>query len=238
MRIAIFTLSLAIALGSVAGVSLAAPVCGDVNRSNTVTASDALAVLRAAVGQDVGLICPLLGAVPQTGQTFDHGPGSDGVLRPGIGRFLTANGDGTVTDDTTGLMWQLHDDADHAPRLYSWSAENDDMNGTLVTGLLEDLNEGEGFAGHNDWRIPSILELFSIVNYDRKQPSVSPEFHADCEESCALGSCACTAIDCYWSSSTYQFAPSQAWTVNFNAGEAQGSGKTTFCFARAVRDAS
>lgn len=37
-------------------------VCGDVNQSSTVTSSDALAVLREAVGLDVGLTCDLCGS--------------------------------------------------------------------------------------------------------------------------------------------------------------------------------
>ena len=40
-----------------AGPAAAASICGDVNDSGTVTASDALSVLKAAVGQAVELLC-------------------------------------------------------------------------------------------------------------------------------------------------------------------------------------
>jgi hypothetical protein len=43
---------------TLATVAHAAPVCGDVNDNDSVTSSDALAVLRYSVGQQVDLICP------------------------------------------------------------------------------------------------------------------------------------------------------------------------------------
>src|SRR4051812_39636776 len=111
------------ALIACAGVSAAPakafaadPVCGDVNRSGTVTTTDALAVLRKSVGQPAPLICPVPGGPLETGQTtcFNttgnviacSGTGEDGDLRLGLSRSFTDNGDGTITDNKTGLMWE------------------------------------------------------------------------------------------------------------------------------------
>ncbi|MEZ4649872.1 MAG: DUF1566 domain-containing protein [Candidatus Eisenbacteria bacterium] len=67
----------------------------------------------------------------------------------GINGFVD-NGDGTITDSATGLMWMQED------------------NGAGVT--WEDAlsySESLSFAGHDDWRLPNAKELQSIVDYTR-----------------------------------------------------------------------
>jgi len=44
-----------------------------------------------------------------TGQTTSYGPGSDGDLQKGVVRQYVDNGDGTITDLKTGLMWEKKD---------------------------------------------------------------------------------------------------------------------------------
>ena len=46
----------------------------------------------------------------QTGQTTAYGTGSDGDLQKGASQSFTDNGDGTITDNTTGLMWEKKSD--------------------------------------------------------------------------------------------------------------------------------
>ncbi len=58
------------------------------------------------------------------------------------------NGDGTVTDLNTGLMWQKTPDF---------------VKRTLVEA--EAYAESLGLAGYGDWRLPTIKELFSIVDF-------------------------------------------------------------------------
>ena len=87
------------------------------------------------------------------------------------------NGDGTVTDDSTGLMWekktqppnQYVDDVHNVTAVYSWSAPGvtgTEPDGTAFTMFLRLLNEN-GFAGHSDWRLPTRQELLSIVDASR-----------------------------------------------------------------------
>jgi len=59
------------------------------------------------------------------------------------------NGDGTITDRSTGLMWEKQGSS---YRRRCWGA----------TGHVEDLN-GERFLGHNDWRVPTLEELLSLM---------------------------------------------------------------------------
>ncbi len=72
----------------------------------------------------------------------------------GINNFVD-NGDGTITDRATGLMWQKTDDGN----TYCWQA-------ALAYA------EGLSLAGHGDWRLPNAKELQSIVDYTRS-PSVT-----------------------------------------------------------------
>ena len=59
-------------------------------------------------GDDEGGDCPPFPApVAATGQSVPYGPGDDGEYQMGVSvdsRF-TDNGDGTVTDNLTGLIW-------------------------------------------------------------------------------------------------------------------------------------
>ena len=65
----------------------------------------------------------------------------------------TDNGDGTVTDDVTGLMWQQ----DPGEKVEYAQA---------VAGA-----EDFALAGYTDWRLPSIKELYSLINFSGVDPS-------------------------------------------------------------------
>lgn len=59
----------------------------------------------------------------------------------------TDNGDGTITDNISGLMWEK------GFRQITWAgAENDAKN--AITG------------GYTDWRVPTIKELYSLMNFN------------------------------------------------------------------------
>jgi hypothetical protein len=64
----------------------------------------------------------------------------------------TDNGDGTITDNVTGLMWEQ---SPSQGKKFTWKEA---MNG------LDDFNT-QNFAGYSDWRIPTLKELYSIVQF-------------------------------------------------------------------------
>ncbi|PKN55000.1 MAG: hypothetical protein CVU56_23545 [Deltaproteobacteria bacterium HGW-Deltaproteobacteria-14] len=67
---------------------------------------------------------------------------------------LQDNGDGTVTDAATGLVWQRANGQQSAGDLqFSWKE---------ALAYCEAL----ALAGHDDWRLPDVRELQSIVDYD------------------------------------------------------------------------
>jgi hypothetical protein len=117
------------------------------------------------------------------------------------------------------------------------------MDGTIVTALLDTLNDVGGggancFAGHCDWRIPNLHELESIVNIENYNPAVSPAFNTACVPACTVLTCSCTQPSDYWSSSTYQVFPRQAWYTYFYNGEMFANGKSISKHVRAVRGGS
>ena len=184
--------------------------------------------------------CPV---VLETGQATSFGPGSDGDLLKGVARSYTDNGDGTITDNVTGLMWEkksddgsIHDEDD----TYTWGDSHSPfaMNGTMVTTFLATLNAGGGFAGHTDWRIPNRFELESLVNLGTVGPAVSNAFGTGCSAGCTVTTCSCTSSTSYWSSTTYQFIHDSAWTVVFTIGTNSPNFKSESNYVRAVRGGS
>ena len=179
-------------------------------------------------------------AFPATGQTtcWDFsgtvisctGTGQDGEIQAGATLSYTDNGDGTVTDNNTGLMWEkksadgtIHD----KDTTYTWA--------NAFAVHIAGLNAGGGFAGHSDWRLPNVKELQSIVNYENFNPSVSSAFNTSCSATCTVLTCSCTAASNYWSSSTSANFPTLAWDVFFNFGLVSAVGKSNSIVVRAVR---
>lgn len=75
--------------------------------------------------------------------------GAEGYGKPD----LTDNGDGTVTDAASGLMWTQTDNGSAV----SWEA---------ALRWAGEMNAA-AYLGHTDWRVPNVKELQGIVNYTR-----------------------------------------------------------------------
>jgi hypothetical protein len=188
--------------------------------------------------------CDVAIGLPQaTGQTTSYGPGSDGDLQKGLGRSFTDNGDGTITDNVTGLMWEKKSDdggVHDKDNTYTWGMTSPPytMNGTMVTTFLAALNSGGGFAGYTDWRIPNLNELETIRNLETAGPAAYAEFNNGCTGGCTVTTCSCTRSTYHWSSSTYRNAQGGAWDVYFHDGYTYAGNKTDVFAVRAVRAGS
>jgi hypothetical protein len=157
------------------------------------------------------------------------GTGQDGDIKAGAVLSYTDNGDGTITDNNTGLMWEKKSDdgtIHDKDTTYTW----DNAFAVHIAGL-----NSAAFAGHTDWRLPNIKELQSIVNYENVAPAVSPAFNTGCVAACTVATCSCTAAAGSWSSSTYANVPTLAWGVAFNDGVVNSGFKSNTFRVRAVR---
>jgi len=119
---------------------------------------------------------------------------------------FTDNGDQTVTDNVTGLMWQRNtQDADL------------DQNGTTTWREALAYCESLQLAGHTDWRLPNRMELLSLVEH-----SQSPALGIQDDNLAGI------LFPHYWTSTTNIWHPWRAWLVDFTDGKLQSQAKSTY----------
>ena len=82
------------------------------------------------------------------------------------------HGDGTVTDTKTALMWKQCPEGQNGSSCSFHSGVADVYTWEEALKRAEALNKS-GFAGYNDWRVPNIKELASLVALDRFSPSIN-----------------------------------------------------------------
>ncbi len=141
------------------------------------------------------------------------GCGKDGIssytrcVQGGVSttQSLTNNGNGTVTDSSTHLMWQ----------------QGEDVTVTWVAALT--YCEGSTLAGYTDWRLPNHRELLSLVDDTSTNPSINTTMFPG------------AFTQPYWSSTTMSSYTWDAMHVNFVRGYTNGYDKTTAFHARCVR---
>src|SRR6185295_61076 len=161
----------------------------------------------------------------------------DGAVQAGATLSYTDNGDGTITDDNTGLMWEKKGDN---------GGLHDKDNGYVWTGTgtqetiwdwLDDVNAegGTGFAGYDDWRVPNAKELQTLVNFQNSPPMTSGAFNANCVPGATVLTGSCTPMTGYTSSTTWARSTGMAWGVSFYEGLLFPYDKTSGLRVRAVR---
>jgi formylglycine-generating enzyme required for sulfatase activity len=152
--------------------------------------------------------------LPDTGQTGSYtstpGEDSDYLINP---PSYTDNGDGTITDNNTLLMWQKTDGGEMTFEDASQYCKN------LTLG------------GYNDWRLPTGIELLSINNYNNLNPALDVSVFTQ------------TNAQYWWTSEKRADDSTFIWVVNAGGGigahpenETVSSGGTRIFCTRAVRD--
>ena len=172
----------------------------------------------------------------------------------GKGGTYTDNCDGTVTDSTTNLVWEQKTDGGgvhDVNNLYNWSMGSPwNFDGAAKTVFLDQLNCQGAYTsgctpwlGYTDWRLPNTVELNGREPVEGPGSATggivamtasgcgAPTYSAPCINP-IFGP---TKPDIYWSPTTLQSAPSNAWVVTFYNGMFGTSGKTYYNYARAVR---
>lgn len=82
------------------------------------------------------------------------------------------NGNGTVTDTQTGLMWKQCAEGQNGADCQGCGGE---FNWDVAMQIPKTLNLRGGFAGYRDWRLPTKDELTSLVMHGRTSPAICTE---------------------------------------------------------------
>jgi hypothetical protein len=203
-------------------------------------------------------------------------------------RFVD-NGDGTISDRRTGLMWEKKNNSPEFNQFFSnphgaavglrWAAGCGDPDGCQVEqeaaatctsgavgaplacdmcsiicevdpnvagaytawGYLNRIN-AEAFAGHDDWRIPTLDELRTLLDLSNSGHAVDPAFNtaacaADCTDE-TDEACSCNLPGTYLTSSaaaTSTPSYTRVWMVSFGSGAITTETAGSYARARLVR---
>jgi hypothetical protein len=171
--------------------------------------------------------------VPATGvgdlAAYTEDPREDGATKFGIvwpnPRF-TDNGNGTVTDNLTKLVWLKNANAAGGTMIWADALA---YCAVLADGQA-DLTDGS-MAGQ--WRLPSVRELESLICANYKTPSLSNTVGtAKWTEGAPFSS---VQSNIYWSSTSRVGNTSNAWRVEFNSGSVAVNVKTNSYYVWPVR---
>jgi hypothetical protein len=127
------------------------------------------------------------------------------------------NADGTVQDNTTGLLWKRCSEGQSGVAC---------DNGTAVTYSWQDalsMAADTDFAGVKGWRLPTITELATLLEYQCTMPAIN------------LRVFPATPAANFWSATPYAGYANGAWNLNFNDGVHDNSSKNYRLYIRLVR---
>jgi len=138
-------------------------------------------------------VCDSTPYCPEEGEEF-YGQDACYTINP---PDLTDNGDGTVTDNLTGLIWEQQTE-ESEPKLYTYS--------DAVT-YCDELTLG----GNDDWRMPTRKEFSTILNFSRVSPALDMVYFPN-----YTGTTPNEVY--YWTSSEHHDDPSQVWAILISFG--------------------
>ncbi|MFC1669324.1 DUF1566 domain-containing protein [Spirochaetota bacterium] len=140
----------------------------------------------------------------------------------------TYSDDHTTEDNVTKLVWKT-------------CTEGMEYNGANCTGTAETMtwhdatdtccalnsaNSGSGYAGRTDWRLPSINELITIVDYGKSEPAIDETYFPN-TQGAGLGETP------YWASSEFRNKKS-SYVLYFNNGTVLYWNKSDSVYVRCV----
>jgi len=153
------------------------------------------------------------------------------------GRYLDHHDD-TVTDYSTGLMWKKFSEGQRSitcgkgmVRQYTWEYAVNRFRQT-------------SFAGYNDWRLPTVEELRSLISCEQKLATNLTDNHYSAfsmQKQCRKPTInrdvfPNTSPTHYWTSTTFYNKEEYAWSLQFDSGQDEENLKYYNASVRLVRD--
>jgi len=136
------------------------------------------------------------------------GTGQDGELQKGAVRSFTDNGDGTITDNNSGLIWQKQDSGSTYTNANAFAYCN--ANTAALPG--------------SSWRLPNAYELYSILDFGvASAPFINGTYFP------------ATQSANYLSSTSYPSGKGSSIVVSFSIGNAASLAKAGSTYVRCVR---
>jgi len=189
---------------------------------------------------------------PQPGQAFYGQDAQHQGIQPSYTK-LDENGNALpdsatvwsmVRDNVTGLIWEVKtndDDIHNRDDTYTWCDSTLESpgycTGTNDTETFIATLNSEQFGGFNDWRLPTVQELATLLKSNVSNPAIDTNFFPN-----TLQSGSYPIYTGYWSSTIVAGSSSQAWEVEFDDGGIikQSCREDSFCknLVRAVRGVS
>lgn len=178
--------------------------------------------------------------LPDTGQTDCYDNAGNKINCPAAGQPLhgqdaqyygpapsytaqTIGGDVVVTDNNSNLIWQQNTADVNGDGLIT---ESNYPTGDWTTWQEAfDYCNGLAFGNSSNWRLPTVMELESIIDYGRSDsPFINPVFQSEPYN--------------YWSTTIYAYHTPEVWCVHFDLGHCNVSGRSPldYQFVRCVRD--
>jgi len=123
-----------------------------------------------------------------------------------------------VQDNVTGLVWEVKTTTagiHNKDNTYRWGGDtaigkgHPNAQGTYYDPSWNELVQGsniDNLCGYNNWRVPTVAELSSIVNKGTFNPAIDTNYFPN------------TVPSLFWSSSPFAGIPSIAWNIDFNYG--------------------
>jgi uncharacterized protein DUF1566 len=144
--------------------------------------------------------------------------------------FYTDHGDGTVTDEIAGLMWQKCSAGlsgagctTGTAATYNWYEATGTADATYNPGGAVDYCGDLTTGGYTDWCLPDYHELLGIADYGQYNPAIDTVAFPG------------TPSSDFWSSSYLVSNPDYAWYVYFHHGHVYDGYKTDVEDVRCVR---
>jgi len=181
----------------------------------------------------------VLDPCPAVGEAFH---GQDAQYQGSVRSYTCLGGGTMVRDNVTGLIWEVKQAKDgtvdyanphDTDNIYTWCDTDPNSNGgdqgTCGTNDTEDFIDALNasvFGGYSDWRLPTINELTTLIDYSNEVPlGIDTSFFPNTE-----------LQNNHHSSTTNIALTSNIFIVGFYVGaSADSAGKTTPYHVRAVR---